>query len=97
VFAFSGIANPASFLALLRALGAVIVADKAFPDHHDYTRSDLAEIYRMSADHRAGMIVTTEKDAVRLRESRPEGIWALRIELFVNEQRDWERFLLKEL
>jgi tetraacyldisaccharide 4'-kinase len=94
VFAFSGIARPASFLALLRALGAVIAADKAYPDHHNYTRSDLAEIYRMSADHRAGMIVTTEKDAIRLRESRPEGIWALRIELVVNEREDWESLLL---
>jgi tetraacyldisaccharide-1-P 4'-kinase len=43
------------------------------------------------------MIVTTEKDAVRLRELRPEGIWALRIELFVNEQREWEKFLLEGL
>ncbi len=97
VFAFSGIARPASFLSLLKTLGAVIAADKAYPDHHDYTRSDLAEVYKQSADHRTGMIVTTEKDAVRLREFRPEGIWALRIELFVNEQREWERFLLKEL
>jgi tetraacyldisaccharide-1-P 4'-kinase len=48
----------------------------------------------MSADHRAGMIVTTEKDAIRLRESRPEGIWALRIELVVNEREDWESLLL---
>jgi tetraacyldisaccharide 4'-kinase len=95
VFAFSGIAHPASFLSLLRKLGAVIAADKAYPDHYDYTRSDLAEIYKKSADHWTGMIVTTEKDAVRLREFRPEGIWALRIELFVNEQTEWERFLLK--
>jgi tetraacyldisaccharide 4'-kinase len=95
VLAFSGIARPASFLALLRTLGAIIVADRSFPDHHTYSRSDLAEIYKKTADHEAGMIVTTEKDAVRLRELRPEGIWALRIDLVVNEQREWEQFLLK--
>lgn len=97
VVAFSGIARPASFLALLRSLGAVIVSDISYPDHYAYSKSDLAEVYKNSADHRAGMIVTTEKDAVRLRELKPEGIWALRIELFVNEQREWERFLLEGL
>jgi tetraacyldisaccharide 4'-kinase len=97
VCAFSGIARPASFLALLKTLGAVIAADRSYPDHHAFSSSDLAEIYKMSADHRAGMIVTTEKDAVRLRELGPEGIWALRIELVVNEQKEWERFLLNTL
>ncbi|HET7318621.1 MAG TPA: tetraacyldisaccharide 4'-kinase, partial [Nitrospirota bacterium] len=72
-------------------------ADRSYPDHHAFSRSDLAEVYKMSADHRADMIVTTEKDAVRLREMGPEGIWALRIELVVNEQKEWERFLLNTL
>jgi tetraacyldisaccharide 4'-kinase len=97
VFAFSGIARPASFLSLIRELGAVVTADSAYVDHHAYTRSDLADIYKKSADHRVNIIVTTEKDAVRLRELRPEGIWALRIELFVHEQKEWERFLLEGL
>ncbi|HET7317906.1 MAG TPA: tetraacyldisaccharide 4'-kinase [Nitrospirota bacterium] len=97
VCAFSGIARPASFLDLLKTLGAVIAADRSYPDHHAFSRSDLAEVYKMSADHRAGMIVTTEKDAVRLRELGPEGIWALRIELVVNEQKEWEQFLLNTL
>jgi tetraacyldisaccharide 4'-kinase len=97
VCAFSGIARPASFFALLKTLGAVIVADRSYPDHHAYSSSDLAEVYKMSADNQAGMIVTTEKDAVRLRDRRPEGIWALRIELVVNEQKEWERFLLNTL
>jgi tetraacyldisaccharide 4'-kinase len=94
VFAFSGIARPASFLATLRALGVVIAAERAYPDHQVYDKSDLADVFQKAADHGADMIVTTEKDAVRLRELRPEGIWALRIEQEVLERREWQRFLL---
>jgi tetraacyldisaccharide-1-P 4'-kinase len=43
------------------------------------------------------MIVTTEKDAVRLHSLHPEGIWALRITLQVVESVEWERFLLEVL
>jgi tetraacyldisaccharide-1-P 4'-kinase len=43
------------------------------------------------------MIVTTEKDAVRLRELKPDGIRALRIELAVIERVEWEAFLLGSL
>lgn len=96
VFVFSGIAHPASFSALLRSLGAEVKAEAVFPDHYAYTRSDLASIYQQAADKRVSMIITTEKDAVRLRALKPEGIWALRIELQVCEQEAWEKALLEE-
>ena len=38
------------------------------------------------------MIVTTEKDAVRLKDLKPEGIWALRIELKVVENENGKRY-----
>jgi tetraacyldisaccharide-1-P 4'-kinase len=43
------------------------------------------------------VILTTEKDAVRLRALKPEGIWVLRIELSVVEREEWEAFLLNSL
>ena len=97
VFGFSGIARPESFIALLRSLGAIIAGEQAYPDHYDFTRSDLASVYKSAADEKAAMIVTTEKDAVRLNRFKPEGIWALRIELSVFEHETWEEFLLKSL
>jgi len=97
VIAFSGIARPASFLATLGSLGAVIAEACAYPDHYEYRKFDLAEVYKKAADHRASMIVTTEKDAVRLRELKPDGIRALRIELAVIERVEWEAFLLGSL
>jgi tetraacyldisaccharide 4'-kinase len=97
VLALSGIARPASFLSLLRSLGAVIAAECIYPDHYDYKKSDLAEIFQKAADNAANMIVTTEKDAIRLRELKPDGVWALRIELAVVEREEWESFLLDSL
>ncbi len=97
VVAFCGIARPAGFLAMLRSLGAIIVSEHYYPDHHQYAKSDLVQFYKMAADHRSHMIITTEKDAVRLRQLSPEGIWALRIKLAVVEQEEWESFLLNNL
>jgi tetraacyldisaccharide 4'-kinase len=97
VLAFSGIARPASFTSLLRSLGAVIAEEVTYPDHYDYNKSDLADIFQKAADEKANMIITTEKDAIRLKKLRPDGIWALRIELTVVEREAWEAFLLRDI
>ncbi len=94
VLAFSGIARPASFVSLLRSLGANVKAEIAYSDHYGYKRSDLAEIVQRAADAKVGMTVTTEKDAVRLRSLAPHGIVALRIELKIVENEEWEAVLL---
>lgn len=96
-FVFSGIARPLSFTSLLTSLGVNIAAESVYPDHHQYMKSDLAHIFRKAADARVNMIITTEKDMVRLKDLRPDGIWALRIELAVVEREEWERFLSRML
>jgi tetraacyldisaccharide 4'-kinase len=97
VLAFSGIARPGSFTTMLQSLGAIIAAECTYPDHYDFKRSDLAAIFRKAADEKVSMIVTTEKDGVRLKDASPEGIWALRIELTVDEPEAWEALLLKSV
>ena len=94
ILAFSGIARPASFLSLLSSCGAVVKAELIYQDHYSYTKADLAGILQRAGDAHAAMIVTTEKDAMRLKKFNPEGIWALRIELSVNEKNEWERMIL---
>lgn len=79
VLALSSIGNPGSFERTLEGLGAVVTAAR-FPDHHAYRPADLAA----AATRAAGMdvIVTTEKDAVRLGEWRPERpLWVLGVEI----------------
>ncbi len=56
-----GIARPAAFAETLAQLGARVVAERCFPDHHAYRRQDLAGL---AAE--APLWVTTEKDAGKL-------------------------------
>jgi tetraacyldisaccharide 4'-kinase len=97
VYAFSGIARPASFLSLLESLGAVVKNYGSYPDHYVYVKNDLANIFKQAADEQVNMVVTTEKDGVRLHAMRPEGIWTLRITLKVAESEAWERMILEVL
>ncbi|MGA0133458.1 MAG: tetraacyldisaccharide 4'-kinase [Opitutales bacterium] len=66
VSAFSGIATPERFEETLVSLGADIVANRRFLDHHAFTDEDLDEVLEQSLSSGAEAIVTTEKDAVRL-------------------------------
>ena len=57
------------FVAFVTSFGAHVVAERAFPDHHRYRRSDLAGL---AAD--AALWVTTEKDAGKLLPSWLDGV-----------------------
>ena len=59
VVAFAGIAKPERFFQTLPSVGINPIKTVTFADHHAYTRRD---IERLGGD----MLVTTEKDAVRL-------------------------------
>jgi tetraacyldisaccharide 4'-kinase len=64
----SGIGNPAAFRNTLTALGAVVVSEKVFPDHHDYTRADVDGLRAWAESLPADAVVTTtQKDFVKLR------------------------------
>lgn len=81
VLAVCGIAGPAHFIASLQKLGAR-VDGMAFRDHHAYTSRDIEEIKARAQDH--DLIVTTEKDMVRLKPSWLDARWlALRVEMHV--------------
>jgi len=66
VMAFSGIGSPEGFRQSLAALGAEVAAYRDFPDHHPYSVSDIAALRRLAAQSRASLLITTEKDGVRL-------------------------------
>lgn len=66
VFAFAGIGSPEAFRRSLTELGAAVVGFRVFPDHHPYDLSDIENLRRLTAKSGATLIVTTEKDGVRL-------------------------------
>ncbi|HWR73120.1 MAG TPA: tetraacyldisaccharide 4'-kinase, partial [Nitrospirota bacterium] len=89
LLAFSGIARPQAFFSLLRELDASVKKELPFPDHYPYRSEDLDRIRCMAREAAADMIITTEKDAVRLRGLDPSGVWSLRIEQMVREKDAW--------
>ncbi len=66
VAALSGIADPASFEALLEKLGASIRLSFRYPDHHAFSDSDMEEVRRQCQGLPVSTIVTTQKDSRRL-------------------------------
>ena len=65
LLAFCGIARPLTFYQVLIALGLEPELVRYYPDHHRYTRDDLAYLSRLAGDNHL-VVVTTEKDAVKL-------------------------------
>ncbi len=65
--AFCGLAKADSFWKVLRETGVELVATKKFPDHHLYRKKDLEELLALKTQCQAQFLVTTEKDAVKLR------------------------------
>jgi tetraacyldisaccharide 4'-kinase len=66
VLAVAGIARPERFFAAVREQGFEVVGEMTFPDHHWFAASDLQSIARKAASAHADVVITTEKDAVRV-------------------------------
>jgi tetraacyldisaccharide 4'-kinase len=64
--AYAGIGRPEKFFSTLQQLGAEICATEVFPDHHLFSEQDAARLLSQATESEATLI-TTEKDAVRLR------------------------------
>ncbi len=62
-----GIGNPDAFLRQLADLGAKLESPMLFPDHHPYGPADLERIDRVAEAAGLRWIVTTEKDAVKIK------------------------------
>ena len=67
VLAFCAIADPNSFRQSLRDAGFDVVHLFIFMDHHTYTPEDMAVIHRYAMDNQIQILMTTHKDAVKIR------------------------------
>jgi tetraacyldisaccharide 4'-kinase len=73
VLGVCGIARPESFERTLRELGANARSCLSFADHHRFTAADVERLSKEAARDRVDVIVTTEKDALRLAQVAPPG------------------------
>lgn len=67
IFAFSAIGNSKSFFRTLSNAGITVSGEKAFRDHYQFTQDNIREIEGMAKEKGAGSLVTTAKDAVKLK------------------------------
>ncbi len=81
--AISGIAAPDSFENFLPTLGGELVYAERFIDHHRFRQQEIIDFLNASLNHRADLIVTTEKDAVRFPkiDRRDLPFYFLRVEI----------------
>lgn len=92
VAVFSAIGDPDSFEALVISLGARICLAFKFPDHYIYAQKDLDKIIKASEQKKVDAVITTEKDAARIYESKVKidglQILVLRIELKITKNEE---------
>ncbi len=71
VFLTAGIGDPAAFEQQIRSRGCEVVGTKWFSDHHPFTAADIANLLAMARERKADLILTTEKDWVKMRPNAP--------------------------
>lgn len=70
VWAVSAIANGRAFVSMLKREGAESVEQISFRDHHDFSDRDIEMILQQVKPY--DLVITTEKDYVRLRKHLPK-------------------------
>lgn len=88
-FSFCGIGSPSSFERQFDRFGTNFVGRRRFGDHHNYTPADLNDLVRESRNLGAQVLLTTEKDWVKIEQFACEmPIWRveLRLQLAVEHE-----------
>lgn len=92
----SGIGNSASFRRSAESIGMHIIGETVFEDHHSYSADDVQRVRAVLQAHEQTIVLTTEKDAVKLRSllTRDDPWWALRLHARVVKGEDHLRRLV---
>jgi tetraacyldisaccharide 4'-kinase len=94
VFAFAGIGRPEKFIASLEAGGAEVAGSCFFADHHPYTDDEILQLKAIAGET---MLVTTEKDFVRLTVPQREGVRAIKAMAAFDDPAGLDRLLDRAL
>jgi tetraacyldisaccharide 4'-kinase len=94
-----GIGNPQAFADDILQVGINIVSENFFPDHHAFTEQDLDRVTQAAQDAGADLIITTEKDAVRLEELKHGAVpvYAAQLEIQSEDEVRLKSLLLRTL
>ncbi len=97
----SGIANPTSFLSVLKEVGVNTENKIIFRDHKNYTLREVQRIRKEFYQTNSHSVVTTEKDAVKLLRFAKEfddiDIFYLKIALSIDDEESFKGYLSEKL
>ena len=82
--AFSAIGQPSQFYNLLEQVNMELVKTIDFADHHKYSSQDVECLLETANTSSADVLVTTEKDAVKVKNLTQKAIYALKLGI------DWD-------
>lgn len=68
VFLFSGVGNPFSFEKTVKDLGLEVASYQKYPDHYRYSQRDIEILVDEALSKEASILITTQKDAIRLQK-----------------------------
>ena len=85
LFAFAGIGNPNNFFELLSKNNLVVQKKLTFPDHYQFSKSEIQKMIDESLEYNLELI-TTEKDYFRISEHGFKNIKYLKIKLEIFEK-----------
>lgn len=96
VAAFCAVGNPAGFFESLRQSGFELALQKSFPDHHVYSQDEIDSLTRTAIKAGATALVTTAKDAVKLRTlSFSISCYVLEIEIAIERADEFAHLIAK--
>ena len=96
VAAFCAVGNPTSFFERVRHSGYEQASGTSFPDHHSYSQAEIDSIARSAQEAGATALITTAKDAVKLRSmtfSIP--CYVLEIEISIDNSEELTKAILQ--
>ena len=92
-FLFSGIGNHQTLVSMLKNNGLKIIKDIEFPDHYEYTKTDISNIL-IEAKNLECQIITTEKDYFRLRNNNLDKFKIIKSELKIIDEDNFVKSLI---
>ncbi len=98
VAAFCAVGNPHSFFEQVRRCGFELALQKSFPDHHVYSQDEIDSLARAAKEAGASALITTAKDAVKLRTlSFSVPCYVLEIEIEIEGAEELARLLCTKI
>ena len=88
IICFAGIGNPENFFNLLKENEINISEQIKFPDHYNYSKRELENLIRKAKENNA-ILLTTEKDYLRINEEYRKNINCLKVKAEIENKNEF--------